>query len=77
MTDGRRIVLAGAGDQEVSVVSIDYHGLGLIHPSDAAWPSTWRCYLRTKNPTTRIIRTFWERLTRYRFYYPLRGASGF
>lgn len=38
MTDGRRIVLAGAGDQEASAVSIDYYCLGFTPPTQPGLP---------------------------------------
>jgi DnaJ family protein A protein 2 len=39
MTDGQRIVLAGAGDQEVGTFPTTT--LAPIHPRNVAWPSSW------------------------------------
>jgi hypothetical protein len=57
MTAGQRIVLTGAGDQEVSAPSVTNSSYS---HSNSAWSSPWRCYLCPKNSTTRIVRTFRE-----------------
>lgn len=70
MADSQRIVLAGAGDQEVGTSPTTLPS-ARIHPSNPARSSTWRCHLRTENPATRVVRTLWERLARHCLYYPI------
>jgi hypothetical protein len=71
MTNGQRIVLHGAGDQEVRL----HHALPSIGTdAETAGRAAWRCDIRTEDGPPRYFRTLGRRLAYKSEDHPLRGV---
>jgi hypothetical protein len=71
MTNGQRIVLHGAGDQEVRL----HHALPPIGTdAETAGRAAWRCDIRTEDGPPRYFRTLGRRLAYKSEDYSLRGV---